>query len=383
MSKSEPKAEKKSAKRKHTEVEDQPADDAAIVSKKAKKEKIGSEGKKKSSKKDKDGKHDKRKSQKEQKAERADALNHDEFDVEDKAIEAVEDSGEVVKPKEGSRKSKKSKKEKKEKKENAKADTEAETAAVDGKAEKKKKKSEKAESGDKPTEVNGDPDKKRSKKDKQVKKAKKATEAANGDQDQNTEGAEAVDKADEKSGKKNRFICFIGMSTLILSLHKTHANLIDSNSAGNLPFTATEADIKAHFSSLHPTSIRLLTERDNPTKSRGIAFVEFDNYSHMKTCLAKFHHTEFTDARGSTRRINVELTAGGGGKAESRMVKVAEKNQRLNEQRARRIEKEEQEKLEKATTKQEVGEKKAALEDTREEQFVHPSRRAHVPGRRS
>jgi nucleolar protein 6 len=54
--------------------------------------------------------------------------------------------------------------------------------------------------------------------------------------------------------------------------------------------------------------VRLLTQRDNPTKSRGIAFVEFGRYDHMKTCLEKFHHTEFSDGKSAARKINVELT---------------------------------------------------------------------------
>lgn len=99
----------------------------------------------------------------------------------------------------------------------------------------------------------------------------------------------------------------------------------------------------------------------------------------MKTCLAKYHHTEFTDSQGNARRINVELTAGGGGKSGDRMDKVREKNQKLNEERARRIAKEELEKEESAKAKKD---KKVPAVDNREELFVHPSRRAHVPGRR-
>lgn len=102
----------------------------------------------------------------------------------------------------------------------------------------------------------------------------------------------------------------------------------------------------------------------------------------MKTCLAKFHHTEFTDSQGNARRINVELTAGGGGKNGERMDKVREKNQKLNEERARRIAKEELEKAESAKGKKGKKEQKETVEDNREEVFVHPSRRAHVPGRR-
>lgn len=107
----------------------------------------------------------------------------------------------------------------------------------------------------------------------------------------------------------------------------------------------------------------------------------------MKTCLAKFHHTEFTDASGNMRKINVELTAGGGGKTAGRMDKVKERNFKLNEERSRRILKEEQEKEE---ARKNGGGKKAAevakapaTEDPREDAYVHPSRRVYVPGRKN
>lgn len=106
----------------------------------------------------------------------------------------------------------------------------------------------------------------------------------------------------------------------------------------------------------------------------------------MKTCLGKFHHTEFTDSAGNVRKINVELTAGGGGKKGDRMEKVKEKNFKLNEERARRIAKEEEEKKEKARNGGGGGgaavAKKEVVVDEREDAYVHPSRRAHVPGRR-
>ena len=219
-------------------------------------------------------------------------------------------------------KAKKEKKEKKDKKEKAE------------KAEKKDKKEDKAEKAEK--EEKKDKKDKKEKRDKKEKKDKKtkakdvepATEsdspeqaapsapepatkqAANGDKkskkqkkgkkqptttsssDTPTNGADepatTTTTTDEPTtnGKQNRFICFVG----------------------NLPFTATADEVRAHFASLQPTSVRLLTQRDNPSKSRGIAFVEFAGYDHMKTCLAKFHHSEFDDGSAQPRRINVELT---------------------------------------------------------------------------
>ncbi|KAK4229963.1 hypothetical protein QBC38DRAFT_358136 [Podospora fimiseda] len=152
---------------------------------------------------------------------------------------------------------------------------------------------------------------------------------------------------EETSGKSNRFICFIG----------------------NLPFTATSDSLKEHFSSLQPTSVRLLTDKDTG-KSRGIAFVEFPGYDRMKTCLEKFHHTEFEG-----RKINVELTAGGGGKTKQRTEKIREKNAKLNEERANRMKKEEAAKLEKAKAKGgENGEQQQQQENNNG--GIHPSRLA-------
>lgn len=406
MSKSELKAEKSAKKRKLSEAEIEPEmDNGAVAQKKAKKDKSSSGDKKKDkkSKKDKEGR---RKSRKEVKAEQAEELNAAAYDVEDRAMEEAV-RGEPEEEEEVTRKDKKEKKSKKEGKEDKKSSSKKdkkEKKEKKGKASKSASKSEPSKEeqtsgGDaaadaEAEDLDGEGEKKQPKKDKKAKKAKKEQqEDSNGAErvgDQQTEDAEAADEANAKPAKDNRFICFIGRSTPLPpgpSRSMQYPNF-STPTTGNLPYTATKADIEAHFSALHPSSVRLLTERDNPTKSRGIAFVEFGHFSHMKTCLAKFHHTEFTDARGQTRRINVELTAGGGGRKDARMDKVRERNQRLNEERARRIAKEEADKEEKsagarAKAGQQEGEKKKKVEDNREEQFVHPSRRAHVPGRRS
>lgn len=60
--------------------------------------------------------------------------------------------------------------------------------------------------------------------------------------------------------------------------------------------------------SVQPKDVRLLTEKDKPTKSRGIAFIEFEGYDTMKTCLKLMHHSEFDDGNSAPRKINVELT---------------------------------------------------------------------------
>jgi nucleolar protein 6 len=190
------------------------------------------------------------------------------------------------------------------------------------------------------------------KKDKQ-KKAKKSK----------TSASEPEGDVDNKTAKTPaRFIAFIG----------------------NLPYSATKSDIEAHFSSVHPTSVRLMHEKSNPTKSRGIAFIEFARADYMDTCLKLFHHSTFTcqgrDHRGrpktEERKINVELTAGGGGNTENRRQKIQKKNEKLNKERERRAAENLKTKLKKEKERLvSEGEQKV------DQEGVHPSRRARVPMR--
>lgn len=85
--------------------------------------------------------------------------------------------------------------------------------------------------------------------------------------------------------------------------------------------------------------MRLLTTKPDPKskdppKSRGIAFLEVASSEAMQACL-KLHHSSIQN-----RRINVELTAGGGGKSDARQGKIKERNERVGGQRERRAEKE-------------------------------------------
>lgn len=49
-------------------------------------------------------------------------------------------------------------------------------------------------------------------------------------------------------------------------------------------------------------------EKSNNEKARGFAFLEFEAYDRMKTCLKLYHHSSFDDGKSPARRINVELT---------------------------------------------------------------------------
>jgi len=119
---------------------------------------------------------------------------------------------------------------------------------------------------------------------------------------------------------------------------------------GNLPYDVTADQIRQHFIKIAPSSVRLTTDKKTG-RSKGFAFLEFDAYDKMKTCLKLYHHSVF-DPQGKTgdedgqepahdekkrgRKINVELTAGGGGgKSKDRKAKIRSKNEKLEEERAR------------------------------------------------
>ncbi|KAF7867199.1 hypothetical protein EAF04_005282 [Stromatinia cepivora] len=143
---------------------------------------------------------------------------------------------------------------------------------------------------------------------------------------------------------------------------------------GNLPFTATTASIKNHFAAVKPASVRHLTEKGNPTKSRGCAFLEFEGYDHMKTCLKQFHQSTFNDGISAPRKVNVELTAGGGGNTKDRRSKIKGKNEKLNEQRVRQAQEADNPKVSK--NKAVEGAQHVLAEDS----GVHPSRKARIGG---
>jgi len=96
---------------------------------------------------------------------------------------------------------------------------------------------------------------------------------------------------------------------------------------------STVALIEPHFREDPPPTIRLLTPKANPgttqnkLKSKGCAFLEFTHRNALQQAL-KLHQSNLEG-----RLINVELTAGGGGKSDSRLAKVRERNKALLGQR--------------------------------------------------
>jgi nucleolar protein 6 len=102
--------------------------------------------------------------------------------------------------------------------------------------------------------------------------------------------------------KAPRFIVFIG------KLRSHSCIFLQLMELGNLPFSTTTESIQKHFEAVHPKSVRHLTKKDEPEKSKGCAFLEFEGYDHMKACLKSFHHSIFDDGISPPRKINVELT---------------------------------------------------------------------------
>lgn len=113
-------------------------------------------------------------------------------------------------------------------------------------------------------------------------------------------------KKNKEKSSKTRFILFVG----------------------NLPYGITEDELAVHFQGAHPDTIRT-------RKDKGIAFLEFDissrNIQHRMEVALRLHHSTLKN-----RKVNVELTAGGGGNSRSRIEKLKEKNKHLKDQRKSR-----------------------------------------------
>jgi len=105
---------------------------------------------------------------------------------------------------------------------------------------------------------------------------------------------------------------------------------------GNLPYSIDEKALREHFKAGDPDLIRM-------RKDKGIAFLEFLTakghiQGRIDACLA-LHHSLLNN-----RRINVELTAGGGGNSKNRIEKIKEKNEKLIKKRVQKIKKEKESK---------------------------------------
>uniref|UniRef100_A0A0A9ZBI5 Putative RNA-binding protein C365.04c n=1 Tax=Lygus hesperus TaxID=30085 RepID=A0A0A9ZBI5_LYGHE len=135
------------------------------------------------------------------------------------------------------------------------------------------------------------------------------------DQIRMTDGvAKEVPPREQKVGKKKkkaRFILFVG----------------------NLPYNYTEEEIRNIFPGIAIHSVRRPTPKSTSrgeskdAPSRGFAFLEFENSLNLQRAL-RFHHTLVEG-----RKINIELTAGGGGNSKIRLKKLSERRKRLDIER--------------------------------------------------
>ena len=160
------------------------------------------------------------------------------------------------------------------------------------------------------------------------------------------------DKGQKSVGVKERvqpqrFILFIG-TFVVLRLKRGSP----TTPVGNLKYSTTKDVILSHFSSCgtvdsrlecptitymlmldSPPTVRLPTPKTTrpSSKSKGYAFLEFTDKKSLQQAL-RSHHSELEG-----RKINVELTAGGGGKSEHRVKKLQDRNKGLHEQRVPRF----------------------------------------------
>ncbi|KAG6817726.1 hypothetical protein H0H87_004517 [Tephrocybe sp. NHM501043] len=205
-------------------------------------------------------------------------------------------------------------------------------------SDSKAKGKRKAGAEDADTDAGKPKKRKREDKDSNIDDAEHAEEKPAAKRKKPVEGAgdSGPDKKVAKKTKpdgKQRFILFVGTYVLVFS-----STVVFNGCTGNLKYTTSLDAITKHFAACDPPpTIRLLTPKSTtgkPThKSKGCAFLEFTHRNALQQAL-KLHQSELDG-----RMINVELTAGGGGKSESRLEKVRERNKQLLGQRQEKIEK--------------------------------------------
>lgn len=116
---------------------------------------------------------------------------------------------------------------------------------------------------------------------------------------------------------------------------------------GQIGWRTKLSDIEEFFAAMHPVAIRFPTD-PKTQKPKGYAFVEFETSEQLRRALL-LHHCELAG-----RRINVELTAGGGGaQSEVRKEKLQKKNEALTQERKERQQQMQKEKEEEQQMQQE------------------------------
>ncbi|KAJ7390018.1 hypothetical protein OS493_027542 [Desmophyllum pertusum] len=95
---------------------------------------------------------------------------------------------------------------------------------------------------------------------------------------------------------------------------------------GNLPFTVNEEEVKNHFRCTdNIKEFRLMTKKTG--ESKGCGFLEFDSKASYWKAL-NLHHSVLAG-----RKINVEVTCGGGGKGEKRGKRLQERKSKFRQGR--------------------------------------------------
>ncbi|EGA79718.1 Nop6p [Saccharomyces cerevisiae Vin13] len=100
---------------------------------------------------------------------------------------------------------------------------------------------------------------------------------------------------------------------------------------GSLPRDITAVELQNHFKNSSPDQIRLRADK-------GIAFLEFDADKdrtgiQRRMDIALLQHGTLL----KEKKINVELTVGGGGNSQERLEKLKNKNIKLDEERKERL----------------------------------------------
>ncbi|ORY97564.1 hypothetical protein BCR43DRAFT_523710 [Syncephalastrum racemosum] len=137
---------------------------------------------------------------------------------------------------------------------------------------------------------------------KQAQKKRKADQDGDGQQKKRKRGTRGVKARERQQQQKSRYILFVG-------------NLAKDVGKEDLSkFLAEQVDGEVE--------VRLGTVKGT-NESKGYAFAEFKNNDCFMKCL------QLDGQKFASRKLNIQLTAGGGGKTAARTEKIKERNDTL------------------------------------------------------
>ena len=82
---------------------------------------------------------------------------------------------------------------------------------------------------------------------------------------------------------------------------------------GNMPYGATEADLRSHFSAVAPPSQIVLPVDRDTGRPRGFAFVEYQERPHAEEAIQRFNQQPFMGRPLSVSEARPREAGGGGG----------------------------------------------------------------------